>query len=162
LVEWALEDWAAASGGRLIWKRASSPIGALFHIRWAAPHDQQHGVAQPFLSGRRHGSTIRIRPDLSRFPGAVGERGRADALYRDTVVYLTALHELGHGLGMNHAAAPGPIMYNGRLLPQVFSRYRTRLKSRSDIRRFSAVTEFDRNRLSALLFARSTTSRPPE
>ncbi|MDX2154577.1 MAG: hypothetical protein SFV54_27795 [Bryobacteraceae bacterium] len=159
LAEWALDAWARASDGALEWQRTTSAADALLQFHWAPPKERYHGEARPFLAGNRQGSRVYIRADLSGFPGSVGERSRLDPLYRDSVIYLTCLHEIGHALGMNHALLPGPIMYNGDRLTRVFADFRAGLRVRSDIRRSSAISAYDRNRLKSLLWSRRVTAR---
>ena len=77
------------------------------------------------------------------------ETGRpgGDGLLRDTIVYLTCLHESGHALGLPHTAGFADIMYNFRFggdLVEYFARYRRLLKTRSDIARHAGVSEADR------------------
>ena len=55
---------------------------------------------------------------------------------RDTIVYLTCLHESGHALGLVHTRAFADIMYSfqyGGDITAYFERYRVQLKMRADI-----------------------------
>jgi hypothetical protein len=73
-----------------------------------------------------------------------------DSLLRDTVVYLTCLHETGHGLGLPHTAEFADIMYSftyGGDITEYFGRYRRLLKSRSDIPHHSGMSRADQLRL---------------
>ena len=81
------------------------------------------------------------------------QRARLDALFRDTVVYLTCVHELGHALGLSHTAEFEDIMYFfgfGGDIGEFFDRYRRRLEERADIRAASAISPGDLRQLSAL------------
>jgi len=59
-----------------------------------------------------------------------------DALQQHIVIYLTALHELGHALGLPHTAEFDDIMYSFRRPDdgeRYFGGYRRRLRSSADI-----------------------------
>ena len=59
-----------------------------------------------------------------------------DALDHQIVIYLTALHELGHALGLSHSADIARIMYLFREPgdgERFFGTYRRRLRSADDI-----------------------------
>jgi predicted Zn-dependent protease len=65
-----------------------------------------------------------------------------DPLERQIIVYLTALHELGHALGMEHTTDITSIMYLFRQPGDgdtFFGTYRRRLKSADDIGSLSAT-----------------------
>ena len=78
----------------------------------------------------------------------------ADPLLRDTIVYLTCLHESGHALGLSHTNGFDDIMYSfqyGGDIPEYFGRYRRKLEKREDIRKNSGLSMADRaNLLTAL------------
>jgi len=79
---------------------------------------------------------------------------RQDALFRDSVVYLTCLHEFGHALGLAHTSDFGDIMYffgYGGDIVDYFNRYRTQLRDRSDIARVSGLSSADIRRVGSLM-----------
>jgi hypothetical protein len=122
---------------RLYWvPAASGRTGRCGRSTWAA------GVAPPSTSARHDGARLDI-----------AERARLDALFRDTIVHLTCVHELGHALGLRHTAEFEDIMYFfgfGGDIGEFFDRYRRRLKERGDIRAASALSAGDLAQLSAL------------
>jgi hypothetical protein len=143
LARWALEAWQAASGGNLHFVQAKDKASALLRIVWAGPNDGLYGEAVPILVGGRRGSQLNVRIDSSP----------KDALLRDTVVYLTCLHESGHALGLPHTAQFADIMYSfqyGGDIPEYFGRYRRQLGARADIRKHSGMSEHDRRRLAEI------------
>jgi hypothetical protein len=93
-------------------------------------------------AGGNYGET---RPHVNRITGLIDEAEVAiaadapiqvDPLTRDIIVYLTALHELGHALGLEHTANFDDIMYLFRQPgdgPRYFGNYRKLLRSADDI-----------------------------
>ena len=147
LARWALETWQAASNGNLHFVQAKGKASALLRIVWAGPNDGLYGEAVPIMVGGRHGSQLNVRID----------NGTKDALLRDTVVYLTCLHESGHALGLPHTAQFADIMYSfqfGGDIAEYFNRYRRKLSTRDDIRKNSGLSDADRARLTELTKAR--------
>ena len=79
-----------------------------------------------------------------------------DRLLRETVVYLTCLHETGHALGLPHTANFADIMYNfqfGGDIAEYFGRYRRQLKKHEDVQGQPGMSEADRKRLLAIFSA---------
>jgi hypothetical protein len=111
LALWALESWQRAAGGALKFVRAASEDEALVRLYWVGPADGQYGEMRPLEVGGRRGAAVYIRPDTTALGPEIAERARLDALFRDTIVYLTCLHELGHALGLAHTAEFEDIMY---------------------------------------------------
>jgi hypothetical protein len=148
LARWALEAWQVASGGNLHFVQAKDKASALLRIVWAGPNDGLYGEAVPILVNGRRGSQLNVR---------ISEGDSKDRLLRDTVVYLTCLHESGHALGLPHTAQFADIMYSfqfGGDITEYFNRYRRKLSTRDDIRKNSGLSEADQARLTELTKAR--------
>ena len=83
----------------------------------------------------------------------IARRAKRDALFRETIVYLTCLHELGHALGLGHTAEYADIMYAfgfGGDIEEYFMRYRRNLEDRSDIEGETGLSRWDRKHIRAL------------
>ena len=132
LAQWAMEAWQAASDGKLRAERTRVKEQAIIKIYWVS--------ARSGLFGETRGGDVYVRPDSGT------------GLLRETTVYLTCLHEIGHALGMAHTANFDDIMYNfqyGGDIAEYFGRYFRRLEKREDIRKFPGLSENDRKRLAA-------------
>jgi hypothetical protein len=104
------------------------------------------------VDGRR-GAAVYIRPDTAALGEDISRAASLDSLFRDTIVYLTCLHELGHALGLAHTAQFADVMYFfgfGGDIPEFFGRYRRTLQERGDIRGSSGLSEGDLEQLEAL------------
>src|SRR6185295_14206809 len=114
---------------------AASADAPRLRIKWVGSREGQHGetVRAP---GNRRASIVYIRPDTESLGPAVAEPARLDPLLRDSIVYLTCLHELGHAIGLTHTADDRDIMYSfqfGGDVRAYFYHYRDLLKRREDI-----------------------------
>jgi len=104
------------------------------------------------VDGRR-GAAVYIRPDTTALGDEIAAQARLDALFRDTIVYLTCLHELGHALGLAHTADFADVMYFfgfGGDITEFFGRYRRTLNARGDIRASPGLSRGDLEQLEAL------------
>ena len=153
LVLWAVESWQRAAAGTLTFVRAADEQQALVRVYWAPAAGGQYGEMRPLRVDGRRGGAVYIRPDTAALGEEIAQRARMDALFRDTIVYLTCLHELGHALGLSHTADFEDVMYFfgfGGDIPEFFDRYRRTLRERPDIRRSSGLSTGDLERLDAL------------
>src|SRR6185437_8524127 len=113
---------------------------ALVRLYWAEANEGRYGEMRPLIVGGRRGAAVYIRPDVDSLGDDVARRARADMLLRDTIVYLTCFHELGHAVGLAHTSDFRDIMYYfgyGGDVVRYFGRYRMQLHARSDIARVS-------------------------
>jgi hypothetical protein len=152
LALWALEAWrrGAAKSFRL---EAAPESRALVRLYWAEPNEGQYGEMRPLIVDGRPGAAVFIRPDVESLGQDIARRARGDVLLRDSIVYLTCLHELGHALGLEHTRDFRDIMYYfgyGGDIVEYFVRYRAQLRSRNDIAAVSGLSAADGSRIKAM------------
>jgi hypothetical protein len=158
LAEWALDEWARVSGGILRFEPAPEAM-ALVRIYFVEANSGYYGEMRPLLVDGRRGAAVFIRPDIEALGPALATGASRDSLFRDTIVYLTCVHELGHALGLAHTADFRDIMYFfgfGGDIPRFFHRFRDQLGSRDDIPSVSAVSNGDLDQLRRLYGPRSS------
>lgn len=156
LARWALDAWERAAGGAVRFEPAPEPE-ALLRIHFVQASAGQYGEMRPIRVGGRRGADVFIRPDTDALGPDIARLAGADPLLRETIVYLTCLHEIGHALGLGHTANYEDVMYFfgfGGNIPEFFGRYRRRLESRDDIARLEALSAGDLAQLRALYAAR--------
>jgi len=129
LVERAMRTWTTAADGGFTLRRTFIPREAGIRVFFNG-------------AGGNYGET---RPHVNRATGLIDEAEVAiaadapiqvDPLTRDIIVYLTALHELGHALGLEHTANFDDIMYLFREPgdgARYFGNYRRLLRTADDI-----------------------------
>ena len=121
---------------------------------------RSNGIRVHFMrAGALFGETV---PRVDRQTGtivqaevAIAGDTRGESLESQIEVYLTALHELGHALGLAHTDQFADIMYRFQApddATRYFARYRARVKTPSDIGtpRASGLSPDDTRRLRSL------------
>lgn len=152
LAIWAIESWARDAGGSLRFVAAAEE-NAVVRVYWADPQEGQYGEMRPLVVNGRRGAAVYIRPDVHALGADIARRTAGDDLLRDTIVFLTCVHELGHALGLAHTSDFDDIMYFfgfGGDIVEYFERYRRRLESRADLPRVSALSAPELRRVRAL------------
>jgi len=153
LAVWAFEAWQRVAAKRLRFEPAAAEADAVVRLYWAEPNEGQYGEMRPLVVNGKRGAAVYIRPDVDALGQDIARRAKADTLLRDTIVYLTCVHELGHALGLTHTADFRDIMYFfgfGGDIVEYFDRYRRQLHSRGDIGTVAGVSDADVSRLRAM------------
>jgi hypothetical protein len=152
LALWAFQAWQRSAGKNLRFEPASESA-ALVRLLWAQPGGGEYGETQPLLVHGKRGAMVFIRPDVEALGPDIARRATADDLLRDSIVYLTCLHELGHALGLQHTRDFRDIMYffgYGGDIAEYFGRYRAQIHTRDDIASVSGLSDADVIRIRAL------------
>lgn len=140
LAEWAMDAWQSASSGELVLEKTADREKAHIRVYWSGGRPGLYGEARPILVEGVRGAEVYVLPPPADVEG----------LTRETIVYLTCLHETGHALGLPHTDAFADIMYSfqyGGDIPEYFGRYTRQLTARSDIRRHAGISPADKQKL---------------
>jgi hypothetical protein len=127
LVGLAMKTWTRAAGGRFTIEKTAARDAAAVRISFDGA-DGNYGEARPRID-RVTGAIVEADVHIASDVGG-------DVLTRRIIVYLTALHELGHALGLPHSDVFADIMYRFRQADdgeRYFGAYRRRLRSVDDI-----------------------------
>jgi hypothetical protein len=156
LALWALEAWRRSAPHALPFA-PSAESAAVVRLYWAEPAEGQFGEMERLVVGGRPGAAVYIRPDMASFGPDIARRAREDSLFRDTIVYLTCVHELGHALGLVHTRDFRDVMYffgYGGDVGEFFGHYRRQIQTRSDIGTVSGLSAGDLAQLRGLYSGR--------
>jgi matrixin len=132
LVERAMRTWTDAAAGRFTLTRAASRDGSPVRVFFISSNTN-YGETAPHVD--------RAKRTIVSAEVAINADVPADALTAHIILYLTALHELGHALGLPHTDEFADIMYRFRRPDdgeRYFGAFRQRLRSADDIGSASA------------------------
>lgn len=148
LVDRAMQRWTAAARGAFTMQQSSTrPQGGIrIYFNGAGGNYGETRTSVDPTTGLIDGADVAI---------AAGAPIAVDELTRQIIVYLTALHEIGHALGMRHTANFDDIMYSFRAPDdgeRYFGNYRRLLRSVNDIGSVTAtgLSAYDVGTLRAL------------
>ena len=145
LAVWALEAWGRQANPPI--RFVPGPEGsATIRIFWTPAGGGLYGEMRARRIEGRRGADIFVRPDTEGLGPDISELARRDPLFRDTIVYLTCVHELGHAFGLIHTRAFADIMYSfqfGGDFVSYFQRFRGQLETWDDIPEASPFSRGD-------------------
>ena len=150
-----MQAWQATSDGKLHLEKTDRMTQANIRVHWADAEMGKYGETRAFDTGGMRGAEVYVLPELRGMGPYILAAGSQDPLFRDTIVYLTCLHETGHALGLSHTADFADIMYffgyDKGDVREYFGRYRRKLRDRADIVKNSGISPQDRARFIPLL-----------
>ena len=152
-VRWAFDAWSKASNGKLQFVEVDTESDAPIRVDWAGRNNRKYGEMRVTEVDGKRGAEVFINTSTEGLGADVHARAMRDRLFRDSVVFLTCVHEIGHALGLSHTANFADIMYSfhyGGDVESYFQRYRRQVKKREQMRERSPLSENDIARLRAL------------
>jgi Matrixin len=146
MVKRALRVWEGVAEGAFHFDEVKPFPATGIRVRFVND-DENFGETMPYLDTRTR--------EIVKADVVLNRDIAGDPLQRQMVVYLTALHEIGHALGLGHTDEWGCIMYKFRRSsdpPRVFVGYRKQLRSEADIgsERATGLAAADRRALRRL------------
>ena len=153
LAAWAFDLWARSAAGGLQVAAASSADAATVRLYWASANGSTYGETRRVMVNGRRGAEVFVMPDVEGLSRDIAGRAAVDSLWRDLIVFMTCVHEIGHALDLDHTADARDIMYTfsyGGDIVEYFDRYRRQIKTRADLRSLSVLSAADVQRLRAL------------
>jgi hypothetical protein len=152
LAAWAFELWAGSAAHAFRFVPAASENSAIVRLYWASANGSTYGETRRVTVNGERGAEVFVRPDVEGLSPDIAARAAHDDLWRDLIVFMTCVHEIGHALDLDHTADPRDIMYSfgyGGDIVEYFARYRRQLKARADLRALSVLSASDVQHLRA-------------
>ena len=146
LARWALEAWASQTDSSIELEPGPEET-ATIRVYWVPAGAGLYGEMRSRVTEGRRAADVFVHPDTDGLGRDIALEARADPLFRDAIVYLTCVHELGHAFGLGHTSDFEDIMYSfqyGGDFIAYFKRFRDQLSMREDIRQASPFSEGDR------------------
>jgi len=150
LALWALSAWEKASAGSLKLTPVLTEYQARIRVYWVSGREGLYGETRGIVRDAVHGADVYVRPTQEGLGPEIAAVTSRDKLFRDSIVYLTVLHESGHALGLPHTRGYDDIMYSfayGGDIVEYFARYRRKLEKRDTIASASGLSEEDIRRV---------------
>jgi len=150
---WAFDAWSKASNGTLTFVETETASDAVIRVLWVGAGIARYGGMRRIQVDGRPGAEVYINTATDGLGGGIHKRAERDRLFRDSVVFLTCVHEIGHAIGLSHTDDFADIMYSfqhGGDIEKYFLRYRKRVKNPGDMREHSPLSDNDIAQLRAL------------
>jgi predicted Zn-dependent protease len=151
-VRWAFDTWSNASEAALEFVEIDTESDAVIRVYWAGRNTRKYGEMRAIEVDGKRGAEVYINPSTEGLGDDVHARAMRDRLFRDSVVFLTCVHEIGHAIGLSHTDNFADIMYSfqyGGDIESYFLRYRMQVKNREHMRERSPLSDNDIARLRA-------------
>jgi hypothetical protein len=150
---WAFDAWSNGSNGALTFVETETASDAVIRVFWVEAGIARYGGVRRIEVDGRPGAEVYISTATHGLGDDIHRRAESDRLFRDSVVFLTCVHEIGHAIGLSHTDNFADIMYSfqyGGDIEKYFLRYRKRLKNPGNMRERSPLSDNDIAQLRAL------------
>jgi hypothetical protein len=150
---WASDTSSMGSIGALVFVETDTESDAVTRVHWAGQRSSKYGEMRAIEVDGKRGAEVYIHTATDGLGDAIHNRAQRDRLFRDSIVFLTCVHEIVHAVGLSHTDKAANIMYSfqyGGDIERYFMRYRKGVKKRTQMRERSPLSDNDIARLRAL------------